>query len=222
MALSDEPQFSNFDKLFHQLQNTKASRTIVAVAGPPGSGKSTFSKKLSDALNRSSAGLSSVVPMDGFHYDDCVLEQKGLKSRKGSPPTFDVGGFEVLLKRLKTNEEREIAVPVFDRELELSRAAARIVPQTVRIIVAEGNYLLLKEIPWSSLGTFFDCSVFILEDRALLEKRLLGRWMSHGFTEVEALSKVRHNDLPNVDVVYSLSATADVVVTGVAAERPLA
>ena len=218
MALAEEQKLTPFDELLHQLRNIKTDRAIVAIAGPPGGGKSTFSKKLSDALNDGNASYAAVVPMDGFHYDNCVLEEKGLINRKGSPPTFDVGGFKILLKRLKANQESEIAVPVFDRELELSRAAARIVPQSVRIIIAEGNYLLLDESPWSSLKTFFDCSVFILEDRTVLAKRLMSRWGSYGFSQADALSKVQNNDLPNVDIVNSRSTKADLYVTGPAAE----
>jgi len=56
----------------------KAKRFIVAIAGPPGSGKSTLSAGLHDLLPE---GAVEVVPMDGFHYDDIVLNARGLRAR---------------------------------------------------------------------------------------------------------------------------------------------
>ena len=79
----------------------KHKRFVVALAGPPGSGKSTLAKSLSGLLPEGSA---VVVPMDGFHFDDVVLEARGLRARKGAPETFDFHGFEALLKRIRANE----------------------------------------------------------------------------------------------------------------------
>jgi pantothenate kinase len=103
----------------------KSRRVIVAVAGPPGAGKSTI---VEDLLGVLPEGSAAVVPMDGFHYDDAVLTAKGLRERKGAPETFDFDGYEALLKRLLA-DDRDVAVPVFDRSIEISRAAAAIVPK---------------------------------------------------------------------------------------------
>ena len=73
-----------------------AQRFLVAIAGPPGAGKSRLAAELHDILPE---GTSAVVPMDGFHFDNAVLEQRGLSARKGAPETFDFAGFEALLKR---------------------------------------------------------------------------------------------------------------------------
>ena len=96
-----------------------AQRFVVAIAGPPGSGKSTLAQRLNVVLPEDA---SAVVPMDGFHFDDVVLDSRGLRPRKGAPETFDYAGFAALLKRIRAGEP-EIAIPVFDRSMELSRAS---------------------------------------------------------------------------------------------------
>ncbi len=126
----------------------KARRFMVAIAGPPGSGKSTLAANLHEVLPDNS---SVVVPMDGFHFDDVVLNQRGLRQRKGAPETFDYAGFEALLKRIRAVEP-DIAIPVFDRSMELSRAGAAIIGADTKFILVEGNYLLLDEPPWSGLA----------------------------------------------------------------------
>ena len=117
-------------------------RFMVAIAGPPGSGKTTLSVALCEALKAQNQ-TAGVVPMDGFHFDDIVLNARGHRARKGAAHTFDASGFEVLLKRIKTRES-DIAIPVFDRHMELSRAAADIVPSDTRFVIVEGLYLFAE------------------------------------------------------------------------------
>jgi pantothenate kinase len=183
-------------------------RMIVAIAGAPGSGKSTLAGELAAALT--SGGQSAiVVPMDGFHYDDAVLERLGLRTRKGAPETFDFAGFECLLKRL-ASETDDIAIPVFDRSMELARAAADIVAADHRIVLVEGNYLLLDEAPWSGLRPLFDFTIFLDVPREELERRLLQRWRDYGRADGPAW--VASNDMPNVDRVMGRRLEPDLVV----------
>jgi pantothenate kinase len=185
-----------------------ARRFVVAIAGPPGSGKSTLSAALRDLLPE---GAAEIVPMDGFHYDDTVLGQRGLRARKGAPETFDFAGFEVLLKRIRAGEP-DIAIPVFDRGMELSRAAASIVAAEVKFILVEGNYLLLDEEPWSRLAPLFDLTIFVDVPRGELERRLRLRWHEHGRSEEDALAWIASNDLPNIERVLARRRRADLVV----------
>ncbi|MEO1551329.1 MAG: adenylyl-sulfate kinase, partial [Pseudomonadota bacterium] len=103
------------------------TRLIVALAGAPGSGKSTVAQSLRDLL-AARGHSAAVLQMDGFHYDDAVLEARGLRAVKGAPQTFDVDGFASLLARVRDNSADEVATPVFDRSLEISRAGAAIIP----------------------------------------------------------------------------------------------
>ena len=181
-------------------------RFIAALAGPPGAGKSTLAGAVAAELG---AG-ARVVPMDGFHYDDAVLTARGLRSRKGAPETFDVAGFLHLMARLRG--EGEVAIPVFDRSLELSRAAADVVLPEDRLLVVEGNYLLLKEQPWNGLADFFDLTVYIDVPVSELDRRLQDRWAHFGKSPAAARAWIDSNDMPNIRRVIEGSRPADVVV----------
>ena len=185
-----------------------AQRFVVAIAGPPGSGKSTLAQRLNVVLPEDA---SAVVPMDGFHFDDTVLDSRGLRPRKGAPETFDYAGFAALLKRIRAGEP-EIAIPVFDRSMELSRAGASIIGSGVKFVLVEGNYLLLDEEPWSALSGLFDFSIFVDVPRGELERRLLERWRGHGKSDEDARAWIASNDLPNNERVLARRRQADLVV----------
>jgi pantothenate kinase len=204
--------FSGQAALLQRIAAFGPERLMVAIAGPPGAGKSGFAEALAHTLNTDAAETAAVIPMDGFHYDDGVLEARGLRSRKGSPATFDVGGLRHLLLRLRARDEAEVAVPVFDRHLEIARAGARIVASEVRIMLVEGNYLLLNQEPWRQLAALFDLTVMLRASRSTLEHRLIQRWLAHGFGEDEARAKVLSNDMPNVDLVLEASRKADFAI----------
>jgi pantothenate kinase len=183
-----------------------ASRYMVAIAGAPASGKSTLAENLRAALI-AEGETAIVVPMDGFHFDDLILNARGHRPRKGAPFTFDVPGFEVLLKRIKAREP-DIAIPVFDRSMELSRAAADIVDEKARFILVEGNYLLLRSPPWNRLHSLFDFSIYLKVPVEELERRLTKRWLDHGFDLAYAKNWIESNDLPNIMEVINNSTSA--------------
>jgi pantothenate kinase len=188
----------------------EALRFMVAIAGAPASGKSTLAHELCAAL-RVAGETAIVVPMDGFHFDDAILNARGHRPRKGAPFTFDVAGFEVLLKRIKVLEA-EIAIPVFDRSMELSRAAADIVDDKAKFILVEGNYLLLKQKPWDRLRPLFDFTIYLKVPIEELEARLIQRWLDHGFDMAYAKNWIASNDMLNIQEVINSSAEADLTI----------
>lgn len=185
------------------------ARVIVALAGAPGSGKSTLARRLCDALNAEDAGTAAVLPMDGFHYDDLHLVLVGLLPRKGAPDTFDVGGLYHMLKRIRARDEAFIAVPVFDRDIEIARAGAGMISADVPVIIVEGNYLLSQQEPWSRLCGLFDLSVLVEVPESVLRERLTARWRQYRLTPEEIAFKLESNDLPNGRFVMAQSRGED-------------
>lgn len=184
-------------------------RVIAALAGAPGSGKSTAAEGLAGLLNARQPGMAAVLPMDGYHYDDLYLVPAGLRPRKGAPETFDVGGFRHMLQRLRARDEPFVAVPVFDRAIEIARAGARMIAADVPVIIAEGNYLLLQREPWAQLRPLFDVAVLLDVPEAVLQERLTARWQHYQLTPGEILDKLELNDLPNGRLVIEQSGGAD-------------
>lgn len=187
-------------------QNTTKKRYFIALAGPPASGKSTISEKLNEDLNIKGFP-SDILQMDGFHLDDAILSSQNILPRKGSPETFDVMGLKSFLIRLAN--EPEVIVPIFDRSLELSRSSAVTISENKKIIIVEGNYLLLNSYPWNELNNYFDSRVMIHCEESVLEKRLIDRWKGFNLTQDQINQKVYENDLPNGVNVIQNSIEAD-------------
>lgn len=187
----------------------KNERILVGISGAPGAGKSTLSQALSTKLNKLER-VAAVIPMDGYHLDDSLLEDLGLLKRKGAPETFDFAGFKHLLLRIKN--EDEVVYPVFDREREISIAGARILKKNIRIVIVEGNYLLFDEEPWSCLSKLWDYSVFLDVELTVLEQRLIDRWLDHGFSRAEAQQKALENDIQNAKRVIASRIQANKII----------
>ncbi|MUZ74572.1 nucleoside/nucleotide kinase family protein [Agrobacterium vitis] len=200
------------DEIFRLAQ--EASRFMIAIAGPPGAGKSTLSDALREALI-ARGETAEILPMDGFHMDNGILEQRGLLKRKGAPETFDVRGFLDIVTAVKAGDE-EVLVPVFDRDRELAIASARPIAPETRFILVEGNYLLLDRAPWTRLQSCFDLTVFVGPPLEVLEQRLRDRWVHYGLDEAAIAWKLNGNDLPNGRLVIEASRPADISVDIVA------
>ena len=197
-------------------ERSRKRRFILGIAGPPASGKSTLAAALREALNRRYGGVgregevAAIAALDGFHYDDRVLLARGHRPRKGAPFTFDAEGYAALLARLAAPPSGEaIAIPVFDRDLELSRAAAALVEPHHRIVIAEGNYLLLDDARWRRIRERLDFSVFLDVPEEALRQRLTARWLGHGYEPEEAKEKTEANDLVNARPVVRTSVEPD-------------
>lgn len=185
------------------------TRQLVAIAGPPGAGKSTVAHLAQQQLEQ--AGVPcGLVSMDGFHYDNVVLKDRGLLARKGAPETFDIAGFRALLDRLL--REDEVAIPEFDRALDKSIAARAIIGPDERLVLVEGNYLLLNEPGWSDLRILWATTVFLNITLQTVEARLTDRWLQHGLALDAAKARAQANDLPNARRIIGNSVPADLAL----------
>ena len=192
-----------------RIDNDDKNRYFIALSGPPASGKSTISQKLANDLSAKEYN-SSILQMDGFHYDDLILKEKKLLLKKGAPETFDVMGLINFVSRLQ--KEGEVIIPIFDRSLELSRSSAVIISKNTKVIIVEGNYILLNSYPWSELNKFFNTTIMINCEKKILEKRLIERWENFNLPKEEIDEKVYKNDLPNGVNVLKNSIKVDYIL----------
>lgn len=185
------------------------ARFLVGIAGPPGGGKSTLADALFDRLKQAGEA-PAVLPMDGFHLDNGLLRERGLLPRKGAPETFDVRGLRDILQAVRAGGE--VLVPVFDRDRELAICAARCIAAQDRIILVEGNYVLLDRDPWRDIASLFDLTVMVAPKEDELERRLVARWVHYRLSPDEIHAKLHDNDLPNGRLVLSASHPADITL----------
>lgn len=190
-----------------------SGRAILGIVGAPGSGKSTLAEQLLAAL-RVSHGPDWVahVPMDGYHLADAQLRRLGSLDRKGAPDTFDADGYAHLLGRVKADAGTWIYVPGFERDLEQPLAAALVVPPAARLIITEGNYLLLDTPSWRSARDKLDEVWFVTTDPAVRRERLVERHIRFGKAPGAARDWVLTVDEPNAELIDQGAARADLIV----------
>ena len=190
------------------------SRAILGIAGSPGAGKSTLVDLLVTRI-RAAEGDDWVayVPMDGFHLADAQLDRIGARGRKGAPDTFDVAGYAHLLERVKREVDEPVYVPGFDRTLEQPIAAALVVLPSARLVVTEGNYLLLDDPDWARARDAMDAVWFVTSDESKRIARLIARHIEFGKTPDEARAWVETTDQRNAELVAGTVGKADRVIS---------
>jgi pantothenate kinase len=185
----------------------RPGRTVLGITGPPGAGKSTLTSALLASLGPDVGHL----PMDGFHLADVQLDQLGLRDRKGAPETFDVDGFVSALSRLASSA-RTLYVPGFERHLEQPIAAALAIPPSARLVITEGNYLLLPGDGWERVRPLLAEVWYVDLDDDVRRSRLVERHVRFGKSPSAAREWVMRSDETNARLVAATRAAADVVV----------
>jgi len=195
------------------LESQAHARIAIGLAGGPGTGKSTLAAEIVTMLNATKPGSAQLVPMDGFHMRHAKLEAMGQTDFKGAPHTFEGAAFVSFLHHLK-GAQAAVSGPGYSRQIEDVVDDAFTVGPDVRVLVVEGNYLLLTEGPFAGVKPLLDYAVFIDVPRDLVEARLLRRHAEAGlFGEERNRAHIARNDLPNYDLVSLSQDRADVVIS---------
>ncbi len=187
-------------------------RSLIAVVGPPGSGKSTLTARLLDELAR--RGLADSVrsaPMDGFHLSNAELRRLGRAERKGAIDTFDAAGYLHLLRRLAARDEAVVYAPEFDRRIEESIAGALAIPRDVALVICEGNYLLASTPPWDRMRPLFHAAWYCEVPDSVRLPRLIARHEQFGKAPEQARDWAAGPDQVNADIVVATRDRADLV-----------
>jgi putative kinase len=196
------------------------ARLLVAVAGPPGSGKTAFATLLVAVLNTLAAASCAVlIQQDGWHYPNAYLdrhtilyqgEQIPLRRRKGSPETYDTAAAATFLQAIKAGAG--ISYPVYSRAVHDPIPAAGTLTPAQRIAVVEGNYWLLQEDPWTQFQPLFDVTIFLTAQPDTLISGLTERHLRGGKTPEFTQRHMDFVDIPNISRVLAHSAPAQITV----------
>ncbi|GGV65922.1 nucleoside/nucleotide kinase family protein [Streptomyces thermoviolaceus subsp. thermoviolaceus] len=208
-----------FDDLLRRARSLvrDGHRAVLGVAGSPGAGKSTLAEQLVRALNGDGEPWAAHVPMDGFHLADAELARLGRLDRKGAPDTFDAAGYAALLRRLHEEYRADgsgetVYAPGFERVLEQPLAGAVPVPPAIRLVVTEGNYLLLGTGAWARVRPQLDEVWFCELDEDERIRRLIARHERFGKDHEAAVAWVLGPDQRNAELVAATRGRADLVV----------
>ncbi len=207
------------------------TRALVAIAGPPGSGKSVLATLLARAV--AALDLEGCVRpvglgLDGFHYPNDVLSSRcieiagetvPLKLYKGAEFTFDAAAAQAKFDEIRRGFGKTVRAPAYDRGLHEPVADAVAVPGGCRLVIVEGNYLLLDEGDWKGMADLFDLRIYIdmsLED---CKPGLLARHCRGGRDPRDAEQHYQRVDVPNYRVIEATQPRADWVVRKAAGHR---
>ena len=194
---------------------SQGGRVVVGIAGSPGAGKTTLAARLVAELNASAGAPVAVhLPMDGFHLANSTLDRLGIRGRKGAIETFDGWGFVALLERVRAERGHTVYAPSFERAVDEGIAGEVAVEPDARIVVVEGNYLLVDREPWNRIPALLTETWFCETPAEERVARLVDRHSRQGRSAEEALDWATSVDGANALLIEPTRSRADAVVSG--------
>ncbi len=185
-------------------------RLLVGIVGAPGAGKSTMTGAIAELLG--ARGIdTAILPMDGFHLSNVQLGRLGLGQVKGAPQTFDSAGFVGALRRIVQGQQ-DVYVPVFHREIEESYAADGVVSAAARVVLVEGNYLLLDDWGFEPVRSLLSENWYLAPDEHVRIDRLVLRHVHHGRSPQDAIEWALGTDQRNAELIATSRDRADLIV----------
>lgn len=205
-------------------ENASRLRTLIALAGPPGSGKSTIAAEVARRISHEAGTSVTVVAMDGFHhprvYLDTLPNAAEAHARRGAHWTFDAAGVVQLVEKLhetRTQRAGIITAPGFDHAVKDPVADAVRIAEDTEIVILEGNWLLFDRDPWSRIPALMDDTWFVDVDPTLARQRVAARHIKAGIEKSwdAALARVDGNDTLNGEDVRRCLVRPNVTVKSV-------
>lgn len=201
------------------LLHTKNARSVIGLAGLPGSGKTTITQKWESQINHlAGAGTVKALSMDGFHLTKAQLRQmpdpEKVFAHRGAHWTFDAVGFNRKVRELQAAGAQHVVFwPAFEHAIGDPIENAIEIPATCRIVLVEGLYLLYREGEWGALEGAFDETWYLDTPMDISMTRLIARHQqAWNFTEAQARQRVESNDYKNALLVASTRSQADRIV----------
>lgn len=202
---------------------SEGARVLVGIAGPPASGKSIFASLLRRILNEAVAHdappVAEVCALDGFHYPNDYLDthftagesgRASLRSVKGGPATFDVAAFVDTLRALRARPSMRL--PAYDRTTHDPVPNAIHIQAHHRIVLVEGNYLLLDHGRWAEVAPLLDATCFLILPLEEAKKAAIARHIRGGRQPQDAERHFRAVDLENRRICMDTADRADLII----------
>ncbi len=157
---------------------------IIGVAGSVAVGKSTTARLLKALLARwPTTPKVDLVTTDGFLHPNHVLIERGLMERKGFPESYDGKALLRFLAQIKAGK-RHVQAPLYSHlAYDVRPDECQIIDRPDILIVEGLNVLQPNRLPKDGqaipfVSDYFDFSVFIDADVALIEAWYLERFMN--------------------------------------------
>ena len=190
-------------------------RLLVAIAGPPGSGKGRIAAKVAKIINQSGVSCS-VISIDGW----CSSPHHELDSLvpKSPPWTFNGAAAVDLVEQVrKQNTESNdfkspFALHVEDVDNHSLNAAG-----DASIVLFEGLYVLCEDLPWARISSLVNERWFVEIEPEVGRQRVIRRFLESGIEPDldAATTRYDENDIFNAEFVNRTSKERDVTIRSV-------